>query len=45
MTMNNEVGMEGFIHTAGAIENIAESLLFEWKPVALLVMCTRYPLY
>ena len=36
-TMNNDIGMEGLLATPGAIEHIAKSLLFEWKPIALAV--------
>lgn len=36
--MNNDLGMEGFIFTPGAIEIIAKSLMFEWKPIALIVL-------
>lgn len=37
MVMNNATGMIGFINSPHAIERIAQSLLFEWKPVALQV--------
>lgn len=36
--MNNAIGMQAFINTAGSVERIARSLLFDWKPIALLVL-------
>lgn len=36
--MNNDTGMEAILVTPGAIEHIAKSLFFEWKPIALLVL-------
>ena len=36
--MNNAVGMEGMIEHSNAIERIAETLRFEWKPLALQVL-------
>lgn len=36
--MNNNTGMEAILVTPGAIEHIAKSLFFEWKPIALLVL-------
>ena len=36
--MNNTVGMEGVIEHSNAIERIAETLRFEWKPLAMQVL-------
>jgi hypothetical protein len=36
-TMNNDTGMEALLITPGAIEHMAKSLFFEWKPLALTV--------
>ncbi len=36
--MNNAVGMEGIIEHSNAIERIAETLRFEWKPLAMQVL-------
>lgn len=41
--MNNDTGMEALLVTPGAIEHIAKSLFFEWKPIALNVRMNFFP--
>ncbi|RYG98958.1 hypothetical protein EON65_50825 [archaeon] len=40
LVMNNAIGMKGFLDVMGAIDTIALCLLFEYKPLALLVSCS-----
>ena len=38
VTMNNEIGMNGFLNTARAVERVAQSLIIDAKPIALQVI-------
>jgi hypothetical protein len=37
LVMNNAIGMKGLLDVSGAIDTIALCLLFDFKPLALLV--------